>query len=173
MKLSIVQAAGACKEKIIFYRHSNLQLACARRFPDQFMPLRRLGRGGIFRMLVASPARPQSAKSRRYSTQILEQASKPLTSRQRPVERSHCPGEARIFIVNPGPQHAAEQRGKTLGAYHAARPRGANAGGCQHPLLRADRKSVKRQRKRRIAPGRAYERSHRFTVWAEDFKPPH
>jgi hypothetical protein len=24
MKLSIVQAAGACKEKIIFYRHSNL-----------------------------------------------------------------------------------------------------------------------------------------------------
>jgi hypothetical protein len=108
MKLSIVQAAGACKEKIIFYRHSNLQRACARRFSDQFMPLRRLGRGGILRMLVTSPARPQSAKSGRYTTQILEQAGKPLASRQRPVERGHRPGETRIFIMNPGPQHAAE-----------------------------------------------------------------
>jgi len=32
------------------------------------VPLRRLGRGGIFRMLVAPPARPQSANSRRYTT---------------------------------------------------------------------------------------------------------
>ena len=151
MKLSIIQASGTCKEKIIFYRHSNLQRVCARRFLDRLMPLRRLGRGRVFRMLVTSTTWPQSAKSRRYATQIVEQAGKPLASRQRPVERGHRAGEARIFIMNSGSQHAAEQRGKTLGAYHPARARGVNPGGRQHPLLGAYRKPVKRQRQRRIA----------------------
>src|SRR6516162_4177109 len=73
-------------------------------FPDR--QLRRRGR--ILRALAAATAGTQSANSRRYAAQILDQADKALAARQRAIECCHGAGQTRIVIMNPGLQNAAE-----------------------------------------------------------------
>ena len=70
---------------------------------------------------------------------------------ERAVERGHGAGVALVVVVDEGAQRARQQERQPLRAQHAARAGGVDAGGGQHPLLRAHRQAVERERERRIA----------------------
>ena len=70
-------------------------------------------------------------------------------------------------------QHAGEHQRRALRAQRAARAGGADAGGLQHPVLRAHGHGVEREREARIAPRRAQQRAHRLLVGRERFEPAH
>ena len=91
--------------------------------------------GCVFRTVAAAAAWAQPAQPRRYAAQILDQAGKTLAARQSAVERGHGAREPRVIIMDPGAQNAAEQGREPLGPDHAARPRCADSGGREHPLL--------------------------------------
>ena len=56
-----------------------------------------------------------------------------------------------VVVIDPGAQHVGEQQRQPLRAHHALGAGRADAGGGQHPLLRAHRHGVERQRQRRVA----------------------
>jgi hypothetical protein len=70
-------------------------------------------------------------------------------------------------------QDVGEHQRQALRADHALGARRADAGGGQHPLLRADGVRVERQRKAGIARGRMHQRADRGLVRLKQFEAAH
>ena len=78
-----------------------------------------------------------------------------------------------LVVVEPDAEHAGEHQRGALRAQRAARAGGADAGGLQHPCLRAHGHGVEREREAGIAPRRTHQRAHRFLVGRQRLEPAH
>ena len=78
-----------------------------------------------------------------------------------------------FVLVQPHADDAREQKRRALRAKHAARTAGADAGGFQHPFLRAQRHAVERKGEPRVAPRRRQDRAHRLLVRRQRLDAPH
>ncbi len=89
--------------------------------------------------------------ARREAAQAVEHAGPALAARERAIERRERARQPLVVVIDPGAQHAGEQRRHALRADHAARSGRVDPGGVEHPGLRAHREAVERQGKARIA----------------------
>jgi two-component system osmolarity sensor histidine kinase EnvZ len=105
--------------------------------------------------------------------QPVQQADHALPACELAVERCERLGVTFVFVVDPGPQHIGKQEHKPLRPQYALRTRCRDAGGGQHPLLRAHAKSIEREREAGIAPRRAQQRAHRGLVRLKHIEPAH
>ena len=131
-----------------------------------------LSRFGVLIACAAAPARA-AQDAFRNRAQIVDESGPAFGAGQSAIERRHGAVEAGLVVVDPHRQHAREHQRRALRAQRAARTGRADAGGFQHPMLRAHRHGVEREREARIAPRRAHDRAHRFLVGRERLQPAH
>ena len=85
--------------------------------------------------MTTPPTRAHAGGQAGEAAKAIEHTRPELPARQRPIERRHGPGMARIIVIDPGPQHRREHHRQPLRAQHAARAGGIDVGRGQHPLL--------------------------------------